>query len=93
MLSGYEKHFKTCEWPTEKGKHALSVMSHHGDQKVEWDEADPETIKVANEIFRGLIDQRNLAFKVKRGGEGAGEQVNTFDPKGDYVFVRQLQGG
>lgn len=70
----------------------LNVLDHTGDTRVEWDPADPESVKIAKAAFKKGREKGHLAYR-DNGGDDR-EQIRKFDPTaGRIVLVPQTVGG
>jgi len=78
----------------------LRVLSHHGDDKLAWDQTavvtgDPEAMAAVREAERIFDEQRQrgaTAVKVNTGRPA--ERINKFDPEAEQILmIPRVVGG
>jgi hypothetical protein len=74
---------------------AMRIIDSTGDSTVEWDLYDEATVDRAQELFRQLIGQRQIAFGRPAGAPvEEAERLYAFAPESEEIlWVRPIQGG
>jgi hypothetical protein len=73
----------------------MRIIDRTGDSTVEWDLDDKATVERAEELFRQLIGQRQMAFGRPAGATvEEAERLYAFAPESEEIlWVRPIQGG
>lgn len=71
----------------------LRVMDRTGDSRLQWDKANADEVRVAEERFNELVKAGYAAFSVTAKGD-KGVQIDEFDPHAErLILVPQMVGG
>lgn len=74
-------------------KFTFQVMDHTGHSVVDFDKADPASMKQAEALFNKLVGESNRVAQ-RKSGETDYKVSKEFDPTQDEALViRPLQGG
>lgn len=71
----------------------MCVLDPSGDSRLQWDKANPDELRLAEERFDELKRSGYAAFKVTAKGD-KGEQIDAFDPSAErLILIPQMVGG
>ena len=71
----------------------MHLLNGTGHSTLEWDVAEPETLKIADEEFTRLLDLGDHAFR-REVAEAEAESLKEFDPlANEILWLRPLRGG
>ena len=69
------------------------LSSRFGDERVEWDPKDKDSVKRAKEFFRAKLDAGFAAFRMKKG-DRKGVQIKEFEEDAEAIaLLPPLVGG
>ena len=74
----------------------LRILNSSGDTCVDWDLADHETVRAAEQLFeRLLVIEKKIPFSRAVGAPADDAvQIDRFDPQAqEIIFVRPITGG
>lgn len=81
-----------------EGRAIMIAMNHTGDERLEWDTANPESVKLAKETFKRYKEKGYVAYRIessKADPQGRkGSVLHDFDPDAQRTIFRPpMQGG